>query len=93
MLKHLEGKSAMTEKPNELFHRCEALCKDLHINKNYVSHRHKKEEGKRVIFFFKDFIYLFMRDTQGEAERHRQREKQAPCGKPNAGLDPKTPGS
>ena len=28
-------------------------------------------------FVFKDFIYLFMRDT--ERQRHRQREKQAPC--------------
>ena len=26
---------------------------------------------------FKDFIYLFMRDREGQ--RHRQREKQAPC--------------
>ena len=33
-----------------------------------------------------------MRDTQREA-RHRQREKQAPCRKPDAGLDPRTPGS
>ena len=33
-----------------------------------------------------------MRDTQREA-RHRQREKQAPCRKPDAGLDPGTPGS
>ena len=41
------------------------------------------------LFFFKDFIYLFMRDKQ----RHRQREKQAPCGEPDAGLDPRTPGS
>ena len=31
-----------------------------------------------------------MRDT--ERQRHRQREKQAPCGKPDAGLDPGTPG-
>ena len=33
------------------------------------------------IFFFKDFIYLFMIVTQRETERqrHRQREKQAPC--------------
>ena len=29
----------------------------------------------------KDFIYLFMRDT--ERQRRRQREKQAPCRKPN----------
>ena len=32
-----------------------------------------------------------MRDTEGE--RHRQREKQAPCREPDAGLDPGTPGS
>ena len=34
--------------------------------------------------FFKRF-YLFTRDTE------RQRQKQAPHGEPNAGLDPKTP--
>ena len=48
------------------------------------------------MFFFKDFIYLFMRDTERERERerqrHRQREKQASCRKPDAGLDPGTPG-
>ena len=27
------------------------------------------------IFFFKDLIYLFMRDTQRERQKHRQREK------------------
>ena len=32
-----------------------------------------------------------MRDT--ERQRHGQREKQVPCGKPDAGLDPWTPGS
>ena len=26
-------------------------------------------------------------------QRHRQREKQAPCGKPDVGLDPRNPGS
>ena len=41
--------------------------------------------------FFKDFIYLFMRDR--EKQRHRQREKQAPHRKPDAGLNPRTPGS
>ena len=36
-----------------------------------------------------------MRDTQRErvSQRHRQREKQAPCRKPDVGLDPRTPGS
>ena len=43
--------------------------------------------------FFKDFIYLFMRDTERERQRHRQREKQALCREPDAGLDPRSPGS
>ena len=38
-----------------------------------------------------DFIYLLMRDT--ERQRHRQREKRAPCREPSVGLDPWTPGS
>ena len=44
-------------------------------------------------FSFKDFIYLFMGDTQRERRRHRQREKQAPCGEPDVGLDSGTPES
>ena len=32
-------------------------------------------------------------ETQRKRQRHRQREKQAPCGEPNAGLDPRSPGS
>ena len=47
---------------------------------------------RKVFVFFKDFIYSFMRDT-GQRQRHRQREKQAPCREPNVGLDPGTPGS
>ena len=42
-------------------------------------------------YFFKDNIYLFMRNT--ERQRHRQRKKQTPCGEPDVGLDPRTPGS
>ena len=34
-----------------------------------------------------------MKDTRRGRQRHRQREKQAPCRKPNVGLDPRTPGS
>ena len=30
---------------------------------------------------------------QRERQRHRQREKQGPCREPDAGLDPRTPGS
>ena len=50
-----------------------------------------------VLIFFKDFIYLFMRDMGGgverEWQRHKQREKQASFKEPNVGLDPGTPGS
>ena len=34
-----------------------------------------------------------MRDTQRQRQRHRQRENQAPCMKPDVGLNPGTPGS
>ena len=34
-----------------------------------------------------------MRDTKRERQRHSQREKQAPCREPDAGLDPGTLGS
>ena len=43
--------------------------------------------------FFKDFIYLFMRDAEREGQRDRQREKQGPCREPDVGLDPGSPGS
>ena len=51
-----------------------------------------------VTFFFKDFIYLFMRDTKRERERERERqaetqEKQAPSREPDVGLYPQSPGS
>ena len=34
-----------------------------------------------------------MRDPEREGQRHRQREKQAPCREPDVGLDPGTSGS
>ena len=34
-----------------------------------------------------------MSDTEREKQRHRQREKQAPCGKPDVWLNPRTQGS
>ena len=43
--------------------------------------------------FKKYFTYLFMRDTDRERGRHRQREKKDPCREPDMGLDPRTPGS
>ena len=44
-------------------------------------------------FFKKYFIYLFMRDTHREKQRHRRRQKQASCREPDVGLDPRTSGS
>ena len=38
--------------------------------------------------FFVRF-YLFIHERRRE-QRHRQREKQAPCGEPDVGLDPST---
>ena len=43
-------------------------------------------------FLFKDFIYLFVRETERERQRHRQREKQASFGEPDVGLDSGSPG-
>ena len=37
--------------------------------------------------FFKDFIYVFMRDT--ERQRYRQRENEVPFEEPDVGLDPR----
>ena len=48
--------------------------------------------GNAFGIFFKDFIYLFMRDTERERQKQRQREKQAPHREPDVGLDPRTPG-
>ena len=36
-------------------------------------------------------MYLFMRNT--DRQGHRQREKQTPCREPNVRLNPRTPGS
>ena len=48
---------------------------------------------RNICFFFKDFIYLFMRDTEKERQKHRQREKQAPCREPYVGPNPVILGS
>ena len=43
------------------------------------------------LFFLRFIFYLFMIDI--ERQRHRQREKQAPCWEPDMWLDPGTQGS
>ena len=52
-----------------------------------------RRSGIILFYFFKEFIYLFIRDRERERQRHRQREEQAPCREPDAGLDPGSPGS
>ena len=45
-----------------------------------------------TLIFFKR-LYLFIHERHIERKRHRQREKQAPSGEPDMGLDPRTTGS
>ena len=54
----------------------------------------------KCIFLYLLFLFLFFlnilfihRDRERERQRHRQRKKQAPCTKPDMGLDPGSPGS
>ena len=49
-----------------------------------------REETLQYIFLR---FYLFFHERNRERQRHRQRKKQAPCRKPDVGLDPRTPGS
>ena len=46
-----------------------------------------------INFLKKYFIYSFMRNTERKRQRHRQREEQASCRKPDMGLDTRSPGS
>ena len=43
--------------------------------------------------FLKNILFIYSWETYRERQRHRQREKQAPCRESNAELDPRTPGS
>ena len=38
-------------------------------------------------------LFIHERERERERQRHGQREKQAPCREPDAGLDPGSPGS
>ena len=42
---------------------------------------------------FLEIIFIYSCETWRDRQRHRQREKQGPCGEPEVGLDPGTPGS
>ena len=42
---------------------------------------------------FKKILFIYSWETHRERQRHRQREKQAPCRESDEGLDPRTLGS
>ena len=63
---------------------------DKTIPSLFLGAKSKSTDPAKTCFFFLRF-YLFMRGR--ERQRHRRREKQAPCGEPNVGLDPRTLGS
>ena len=41
---------------------------------------------------FLNILFIYSGETHRERQRHRQREKQAPCGEPNVELNPRTLG-
>ena len=49
-------------------------------------------EAQVFLFFFFKILFIYSWETW-RGQRHRQREKQALCGEPEAGLNPRTPGS
>ena len=55
----------------------------------------RTQASKKIMileFFFEDFIYLFMRDTQREAETQAEGEAVSPLSRePDVGLHPRTP--
>ena len=46
----------------------------------------------QVVFLFFKILFIHERHREKKSQRHRQREKQAPCREPNAGPDPGSPG-
>ena len=44
-------------------------------------------------FSFLKILLIYERHSERERQRHRWREKQAPCRDPNVGLNLRTPGS
>ena len=53
----------------------------------------KKKKANYLNNFFKDFIYLFMRDTEREAETQAEGEEGSMHREPDVGFDPRSPGS
>ena len=80
------------ELPNDkyLCYNCPCIAKYVVFIGEYLL---PGDFSKTGYFFFKDISFIYSWETQGERQRHRQREKQAPCREPDAGLDLRTTGS
>ena len=55
--------------------------------------RSPKDKISCFYFFFFLRFYLFIHGRHAERQKHRQREKQAPCGEADVGLQSQDPGS
>ena len=53
----------------------------------------KVNNRKSFFFFFKIFLYLFKKDPEREAQTQAEGEAGSLRGEPDAGQDPRTPGS
>ena len=59
--------------------RLPLLCVGVHPLPKHISMFQFITEVNNEKYFFKDFMYLLMRERERERQRYRQREKQAPC--------------
>ena len=57
------------------------------------AYRRRKQITQVSPFFFLVILFIHERHRKSERQRHRRREKQAPCKEPDVGLNPETPGS
>ena len=55
-----------------------------------LQHQHPWEVCLFVCSFVCLRCYLFTHERHRKKQKHRQRERQAPCGEPHAGLNPRT---
>ena len=58
-----------------------------------IRHFQKMKTSQQQLNFSFEKIFIDSYDIHRERQRHRQREKQAPCREPYVGLHPRTPGS
>ena len=60
--------------------------------RNSLNSEFLRKQGFFFFFFFK-ILFIYLRESKRECElREKEREKQVPCGEPDVGLDPRTPG-